>query len=125
MAHKVNDNNNDKDNDNNDNDNDHYNDNDMMMIRTMIMIMVMITAKILKMTIDTTTSAATYNILFNFKNMYVIYRKMFEVRIKHYIKIRIIFILKKITTVSIYNDFPNTFLAALMRSRTLAGSPEI
>ena len=121
MVHKVNDNNNDKDNDNNDN--DYYNDNDMMM--TMIMIMVMITAKILKMTIDTTTSAATYNILFNFKNMYVIYRKMFEVRIKHYIKIRIIFILKKIITVSIYNDFPNTFLAALMRSRTLAGSPEI
>ena len=40
------------------------------------MIMVMITRKVLKMTIDITTSATTTNILFNFKNMYVIYRNV-------------------------------------------------
>ena len=36
------------------------------------MIMVMSTTKVLKMIIDITTSATT-NILFNFKNMYIIY----------------------------------------------------
>ena len=37
------------------------------------MIMVMSTTKVLKMIIDITTSATTNNILFNFKNMYIIY----------------------------------------------------
>ena len=40
------------------------------------MIMVMITKEVLKMTIDTTTSATTNNISFNFKNVYVIYRNV-------------------------------------------------
>ena len=52
---------------------------------------------------------------------------MFEGRIKHYITLRIVYIIKKKKKNNhcVNNDFPNTFLSALMRSRTLAGSPEI
>ena len=67
------------------------------------------------------------NTLFNFEDMYIIYINIGSKNFNSYLKyLKVLYNTKNYinhkNTISVHNDFPNTFLAAQMRSISLAHS---